>query len=396
MDHGYFKDRLSAYIDQELTPEETKAVADHLEECTECREELTRLRQLERLVAEHSGLDGEEYFEQSARKIEERLGLVDTTVTDISPASKKRSRGLWWKVTSIAASVAILTFIGLHKDEIFDSGDITAPGQLRYRIWMPEDSVDHETAAPVKDSAEAERPPAEVDAYKEAEELSGQTEDRERPALIESQESPGIPAVPSPAIDRAPSMPEPTAPEKEVAAPQTSSPERPSRSTTGAALAEEDTPPGTTPDMNYKQKIHDQFVSPDINKSIEVEGTSDESAIDIAEDDYQPPHDLSYWISRRDLLTEQLAKAGTVGRSKRASRQQALNRLMPSSPPVDSSRVKDSLEADLVESWFWIARLSTDSVQVSASRGKLEGVAADTTSVNSDLASDYLRRLGNK
>ena len=400
MDHGYFKDRLSAYIDQELTPEETRAVADHLEECAECRQELTRLGELERLVGEHSGLDGEEYFEQSARKIEERLGLVDTTVTDISPASEKRFKGLWWKVTSIAASVAILTFVGLHKDEIFESGDITAPGETRYDIRVPEDSADGDTAAPVRDSAESEPPSTGVGGDEGTAEFSGQIEDRQVPEPVESEESLDIPIEPSPAIDRAPSLPEPTAPkqmlEQEVSAPQTSSTERPSRGTTGAALTEEDTPPETTPDVNYKQKIRDQFVSPETSKSIKVEGTPDESVVDIAGDDYQPPPDLSYWISRRDSLNEQLTKVRTVGRSKRVSRPQALNSLVPSSPPEDSTQVKDSLEADLVESWFWIASLSTDSTQVKESRGKLEGVASDTTSVNSGLASDYLRRLGNK
>jgi anti-sigma factor RsiW len=44
-EHGYFEERISAYLDGELTPQEYKAVEHHLETCPECQWELETLRQ---------------------------------------------------------------------------------------------------------------------------------------------------------------------------------------------------------------------------------------------------------------------------------------------------------------------------------------------------------------
>jgi len=44
-EHGYFEERISAYLDGELTPQEYEAVEHHLETCPECQWELETLRQ---------------------------------------------------------------------------------------------------------------------------------------------------------------------------------------------------------------------------------------------------------------------------------------------------------------------------------------------------------------
>ena len=54
MDHGYFKDRISAYYDNNLKPEERVVIEEHLKECEECRKLLAELAKLDRLVEEHS------------------------------------------------------------------------------------------------------------------------------------------------------------------------------------------------------------------------------------------------------------------------------------------------------------------------------------------------------
>ncbi len=43
--------QLSAYLDRELTPEEEAAVRRHLADCASCREELSRLERMRRLLA---------------------------------------------------------------------------------------------------------------------------------------------------------------------------------------------------------------------------------------------------------------------------------------------------------------------------------------------------------
>lgn len=117
MDHGYFKDRISAFYDNNLKPEERIVIEEHLKECEECRKLLEEFEKLDRLVEEHSQLDGEEYWEESARKIEKSLGFdKETQVTEIAPS---RWFGLTWKLVAVAASVVFLTVVGIHRNEIW-------------------------------------------------------------------------------------------------------------------------------------------------------------------------------------------------------------------------------------------------------------------------------------
>ena len=137
MDHGYFRDRISAYLDGGLPPYEEQAVGEHLQTCEECARLLEELRQVERLVEEHSNLDGDEYWEGLAQKIEGRLGVDEATpVVDVTPA---RWRGLWWKVSAVAASVVLLVFIGIHQTEILKQED--APTEFRAPNIVPPSMV---------------------------------------------------------------------------------------------------------------------------------------------------------------------------------------------------------------------------------------------------------------
>jgi hypothetical protein len=126
MDHSYFKDRISGYFDRQLPPEEFEAVQHHLAECRECRHLLARMEKLDRLVERHAQLGGEEYWERSARAIEQRLGFREESaeVTDITPSSW---RGLVGKLVAVAASVAILAFIALYEKDITD--EVATPRQ---------------------------------------------------------------------------------------------------------------------------------------------------------------------------------------------------------------------------------------------------------------------------
>ncbi len=50
MTHGRLERQLSAYLDEELTPEESTEVRAHLDRCTACQEELARLRRVKQLL----------------------------------------------------------------------------------------------------------------------------------------------------------------------------------------------------------------------------------------------------------------------------------------------------------------------------------------------------------
>jgi len=66
MDHSYYKDRLSAYCDRELTGEEYEVVRLHVESCPECRAALAEYEKLERLVDSNRALGESDYWEGSS------------------------------------------------------------------------------------------------------------------------------------------------------------------------------------------------------------------------------------------------------------------------------------------------------------------------------------------
>ncbi len=115
MDHGYFRDRISAFLDKELPPYEQQVVGEHLETCEECRELLHRLEKLESLVAQQSPLAGADYWEQSAQNIEQRIASQENGE---KATTNPHWWGMGWKLIAAAASIAIITFIGLHREDI--------------------------------------------------------------------------------------------------------------------------------------------------------------------------------------------------------------------------------------------------------------------------------------
>ena len=119
MDEQYFREHLSAYIDNELTPEERAMMDQHLADNPESRRLLEKMRGLDRLVEEHGELGGGDYWERSAQKIEERLGIAETEVTELRSAPAIRT-GTFWKWVSAVAAVLVLGYIGLHQSDILD------------------------------------------------------------------------------------------------------------------------------------------------------------------------------------------------------------------------------------------------------------------------------------
>jgi hypothetical protein len=116
MNHEYFRDRVSAYHDGDLPPQELELMRQHLKECPDCRELLGRLEKLDRLVEEHSDLGGKEYWETLAEKIDSRLGTrAETPTVDVRRFSWK---GMTWKLAAVAASFAVIGFVALHQSDI--------------------------------------------------------------------------------------------------------------------------------------------------------------------------------------------------------------------------------------------------------------------------------------
>jgi len=94
-------DRLSEYVDGELTPAERTALEAHLAACGACRQTLEELR---RVVARAQALDDQPPAADLWPGIAEHIGVV-------SLASRRARRRLSFTVPQLAAAAVVLTFL---------------------------------------------------------------------------------------------------------------------------------------------------------------------------------------------------------------------------------------------------------------------------------------------
>jgi anti-sigma factor RsiW len=94
-------DRLSEYVDGELTPAERTALEAHLAACDACRQTLAELR---RVVARAQALDDRPPAADLWPGIAEHIGVV-------SLASRRARRRLSFTVPQLAAAAVVLTFL---------------------------------------------------------------------------------------------------------------------------------------------------------------------------------------------------------------------------------------------------------------------------------------------
>ncbi len=136
MDESYFRDKLSAYFDKALSPEEMAMMDEYVRENAEARRILDDFRKFDAMVNQESELGDDEYWERSAQKIEQAVERADSNRV-VEPLKSKS--GSWiWKAVPIAASIMLLTFIGLHQGDIFknDVPRIEAP-QVGKEVSLP-------------------------------------------------------------------------------------------------------------------------------------------------------------------------------------------------------------------------------------------------------------------
>ncbi len=164
MEHQFFKDRLSAYFDNELKNEEHAIVQQHIEGCNECQVELKQLEKIENLFSNKTELSGNDYWETSAQKIES--ALEPSPKAEIVEIVKPKSKGLWWKLTGVAASLALVALFTLeekkqHDDFIPDTisnevQDIYAPTPQAITIDSFKQETVEVTTAPVENEIESD------------------------------------------------------------------------------------------------------------------------------------------------------------------------------------------------------------------------------------------------
>ncbi|MFB0566485.1 MAG: anti-sigma factor [Candidatus Aminicenantaceae bacterium] len=97
MDHKRIKELIASYYDQELEKEQKRIVEEHLEECSECREEF----------------EGMEKFEEVMSKMEFKKPSKEVWQLYWSSVYNRLERRIGWTLLSIGA--IILIFFGGYK-----------------------------------------------------------------------------------------------------------------------------------------------------------------------------------------------------------------------------------------------------------------------------------------
>jgi len=117
-EHSYFADRISAYHDGYLSGQELELIKRHIEECEECRKALADLEKLDRIVDEQSQLDGEEYWEKSAQRIEKQI--AESSGEKVVDIRRSRFGTFGMRIAAVAASFVIIGYVALHESDILN------------------------------------------------------------------------------------------------------------------------------------------------------------------------------------------------------------------------------------------------------------------------------------
>jgi hypothetical protein len=137
-EHTYFEERLSAYLDDELLPQEQAAVEEHLATCQDCQWDLDTLRQTVQWTRELPTL------------------TVPRVFTVPAPAEPERAARRRWRLVPVmqgaTALIALLLFFVVAGDFLLPgrSRQASAPEPMMMQATMP---VEAEAEAPAEEAA---------------------------------------------------------------------------------------------------------------------------------------------------------------------------------------------------------------------------------------------------
>lgn len=404
-DHDFYRERISAFHDRELSEADHQALRDHLRQCSDCRQMLANLRRLDEIVDERGNLDGDEYFEESARKIERKLGFATAPeVVDIRPA---RFTGHRWKIAAVAASVAVLTFIGLQHDEIMEG--IFSDGALSEQSWETPRGSERTQAGRYQPNVvppEQDYSPIdlEMDVPVSSEpveplEASDESRDQSAPLKIMSQDievDKREKKTTSRAEDEVGSLAEavPSTPSFGSGAPQRLD----DGGTKGSGAPNRVEKSGVARHVMSKEQIETKPVSTVDELLSDVSGVVTSSQGDVFIRDgragevnfIQATDSLEFWRVRRDSLS---------GVFKRVSEPQSgvANKTsqLVQSEDVEEQSANHETERNLVESYYRIAILTTDDTERMACLDSLREHRNSGSATNRELAKKYLEELTN-
>ncbi len=385
MDHSYYRDRISAYFDNELPPQEREVVEQHIRECAECRNLLAELQKLDRLVEQRSQLGGEEYWEQSAQKIEQRLGFTgETKVTDITPS---RWMGLAPKLVAVAASIAILAFIALYEGDI--SREVYAPAMK---------STEVQQVAPGKKQPP---PPSEGHTYQEgtsADKKAGATtpvpRSEEETRLSKAYDAEALPVKKDQAVATEETPPkvrekkEPSEQKITISVPEKiNDPSQQDSELTGVKWSRESALSAGKADSFAEPQVVDEFAEiPRVQTQAAVSAGKGVSVIvspASLPDGWLQPVSLEKWRHRRDSLQTLYAHVTSIHLPLSASKSRQQVELPP----------PEQVEELLLHTYYQVARLTEDEEERAAAIGYITDYAQKAESHYKDQAQEYLEEL---
>lgn len=422
LDHSYFQQRLSAYADGELEPSVRAQVEEHLRTCTECRNRLQEIEGLGEFIAQKSDLAESDYWEQAAQQIERAVEAAQPKTVDLKAERTQRlASPWWWRAPAIAASVLFLGYLTLHESSILRDEVLTpvppsetgpAP-QLKVvsseadtQASGPGEELPVDRATPPapamseprqesvdklsKDQgARPEPTPAEED-RRQGSGLSGEESVELNKSIItlaedETVNRSGVPASPDLAAQSKRDVALPAEMPEKVMAETASSDEK--------LVSDEE-------EQNYRTRDREKgtYVLRDtLQLTPELYPAEKPEESGLSELQFE---ELTYWRTRRDSLVQQTA---LIKRQDLSPIGQALKyALAPARAGVRTAlsgedprqKTQNQTEAGLLEAWYQVCRLTSDSTEVNQGVGFIEKVAADQESGNRESARNYLKQLG--
>ena len=409
MEHSYFKDRISAYHDNELKHEERQAIEDHLAECAECRQLLEQLGKLDAMVEKRSGLKDDEYWEQSARRIEQALGAekATSTVTTVAPSAYK---GLWWKVAGIAASVAVIAFIALYET------DITREAQQAIEMKIvadtpPEPGDDTVVSEGFVPQPAVEKPSEskltqEPKQETELDELLDRDEPTKRRTVYKDTES--AQTDPTVVVDYAdnvvPATKESPGRDNLIAEAEKTTPDLQAVADSVLAEIEDDTDyfselGAVVSPSESKGEAQDAVTNKEGEVFVRGGSAAEVAYIALPEEPVSDERNLDYWRSKRDSLvavlpTRKLAAIAVVTEEAiKSTSLAAKSKKILADSTAETETVHNEVEIQLLECLFRIAELTPDENERAASVTALKQYAESDDPELKALASVYLTQL---
>jgi hypothetical protein len=376
MDHSYFRDKVSAFHDRELPAQEQAMLEEHIASCPECQKLLAEFERLDQVVADRIELGGsKDYWERSAQKIEERLGFIETT--EITPIIRPSwDKSLIWKLTAVAASVAVLVFIGINKDDIFKQSIPTPEQKQEIRENQTADSV--ADLRQMTDSVEDKQVTRTI-LQPPAEKAGGQS--LEKTAPLEQ----GVPKQTAPvSVEERSKVKKINVVEDELGR--------------DARRVQEEQSPAPSVSSPILER-ESPAVKPTVLSAPALQSEMADMAASTAEAESDSIHaetDLANWRKLRDSLSLALEapkqsmaeKYGITGYQKSDKSKKAA-----AASSLRSVDARVETEKQYIEACYQIALLTDDAEEYQSAKQSLEKIAGEVGSANAALAGKYLTRL---